>query len=82
MRKSSYIHFATGLDVVIEEDDLGGFVASVPKLPGCVSQGEDELEARQNINDALRVVLDVMQTEEPERTAKILAGSAAANLTT
>lgn len=28
------------LRVIVEEDETGGFVAEVPALPGCVSQGE------------------------------------------
>lgn len=31
----------------------GGFVAKVPDLPGCMSDGETEVEARNNALDAI-----------------------------
>ena len=33
----------------------GGFVAEVPSLPGCLSQGETVEEALANVRDAMRV---------------------------
>ena len=45
--------------VVIEESDEG-FAVSVPGLPGCHSQGETEAEARENIADAIRAYLSVV----------------------
>lgn len=44
--------------VVLEEDqEAGGFVAYCPTLKGCVSQGETEEEALENIKDAIRTYL-------------------------
>ena len=43
--------------VVIEplsEEDSGGFVATVPDLPGCMSDGDTREEAARNIEDAIR----------------------------
>ena len=43
--------------VVIEplsEEDGGGFVATVPDLPGCMSDGDTREEAARNIEDAIR----------------------------
>ena len=31
--------------VVLEREEDGGYVASVPALPGCVSQGDTRAEA-------------------------------------
>lgn len=31
--------------VILESEEDGGFVASVPALPGCVSQGDNRAEA-------------------------------------
>jgi predicted RNase H-like HicB family nuclease len=45
--------------VVIEESDEG-FAVSVPGLPGCHSQGETEAEALENIADAIRAYLSVV----------------------
>lgn len=42
--------------VVIEplsEEDGGGFLATVPELPGCMSDGETRAEALVNIEDAI-----------------------------
>ena len=39
--------------VVLEHEDDGGYVASVPALPGCVSQGDNRDEALANIREAI-----------------------------
>lgn len=39
--------------VVLEREQDGGYVASVPALPGCVSQGDTRPEALQNIQEAI-----------------------------
>ena len=39
--------------VLIEEDEDGFFVAEVPALPGCVSQGRSRSEAITNIRYAI-----------------------------
>ncbi len=39
--------------VIIEQDEDGVFVAEVPSLPGCVSQGHTRAEAIANIKDAI-----------------------------
>jgi predicted RNase H-like HicB family nuclease len=50
--------------VKLEEDELdGGWVAYCLDLPGCVSQGDTEEEALENLTDAIGGVLTVrMQT--------------------
>ena len=44
--------------VVLEQEPDGGFVASVPALPGCVSQGDSRAEALANIREAIELYLD------------------------
>lgn len=39
--------------VLIEQDEGGVYVASVPALPGCLSQGATRKEALTNIKDAM-----------------------------
>lgn len=39
--------------VVLERERDGGFVAKVPVLPGCVSQGDSREEALANIREAV-----------------------------
>ncbi len=41
------------LQVVIEKDETGYYVAEVPALSGCVSQGKTVIEARANIKEAI-----------------------------
>ena len=44
--------------VVLEQETDGGFVASVPVLPGCVSQGDDRAEALDNVREAIELYVD------------------------
>ena len=46
------------LDVVLERNPDGWYTASVPALPGCVSQGATKAEARANVREAIDVYLD------------------------
>jgi predicted RNase H-like HicB family nuclease len=60
-------------NVVFEEDMNGGYVATVPSLPGCVSEGESFEEAKKNIQEAILLYLegeDVTQFEQilPDKT--------------
>ena len=43
--------------VLIERDEDGCYVATVPALPGCISQGRTEMEANQNIKEAIELHL-------------------------
>ncbi len=44
--------------VILEREADGGFVASVPVLPGCVSQGDDREEALRNIHEAIDLYVE------------------------
>jgi predicted RNase H-like HicB family nuclease len=44
--------------VVLEQETDGGYVVSVPALPGCVSQGDTRAEALTNIREAIELYLD------------------------
>lgn len=46
------------LHILLEEDDDGGFVAYCPALPGCVSEGDTQEEALENIKDAIKLWLE------------------------
>lgn len=48
------------LQVIIEEDETGYYVAEVPALPGCVSQGKSLAEVKANIKEAIIGWLQVM----------------------
>lgn len=48
--------------VVIEKDpEAGGYVAYCPTLKGCVSQGETEQEALENIKDAIKTYIESIE---------------------
>ena len=47
--------------VVIEQDEDGFFVAEVPAMPGCLSQGRSREEAIANIREAIASWLEVME---------------------
>mgnify|MGYP001560289169 FL=1 len=44
--------------VMIERDEDGRFLAVCPALPGCYTEGETEQEARELIEDAIRLHAD------------------------
>ena len=47
--------------VLIEQDEDGVFVAEVPALPGCISQGETRSEVLQNIQEAIEAYLESLK---------------------
>ena len=47
--------------VLIEQDEDGVFVAEVPSLPGCISQGQTRAEALANIKEAIGVYLESLE---------------------
>ena len=53
------------LHVIIEKDEQGYYVAEVPALPGCLSQGKTEKEAVANIKEAIEGWLEVMEAKTP-----------------
>ena len=44
--------------VVLEREEDGGYVASVPALPGCVSQRDDRAQALANIREAIELYVE------------------------
>jgi len=48
--------------IYLEHDPkYDGFVADVPTLPGCMSQGKSEKEALKNIQEAIKGYLKVLK---------------------
>ncbi len=45
--------------VTLDRDEDGVWVIECPAIPGCVSQGQTREEALTNIEDAIRVCLQV-----------------------
>jgi predicted RNase H-like HicB family nuclease len=50
--------------VVIEQDESGYYVAEVPALPGCFSQGKTYEETIANIKEAIEGWLEVMESKQ------------------
>jgi predicted RNase H-like HicB family nuclease len=44
--------------VLIDQDEDGVYVAEVPALPGCISQGQTRSEAIHNIKEAIAAYLE------------------------
>jgi antitoxin HicB len=47
--------------VLIEQDEDGVFVAEVPSLPGCISQGKTRSEAIENVTEAIAGYLESLE---------------------
>ena len=63
------------LKVTIEKDETGYYVAEVPALPGCVSQGETLAQAKTNIKEAIVGWIKVMNDKaryHKTRTVEVL----------
>lgn len=52
--------------VYFQPAEEGGYVASVPALPGCMSQGETFEETREHIADAINGYLQVLAQDGDE----------------
>ena len=52
--------------VILQKESDGGYVAMVPALPGCVSQGDTREEALANIKEAADVYIeDCLAASDP-----------------
>jgi len=62
-------HFSMRYTVVLEREADGGYVATVPALPGCVSQGDTRDEVTRNIREAADLYIeDCIATGDPVPT--------------
>jgi len=50
--------------VLLEQDEDGVFVAEVPSLPGCISQGETREQAVENIKEAIALYLESLTAHD------------------
>ncbi len=60
--------------VILQRESDGGYVAVVPSLPGCVSQGDTREEALKNIEEAAELYIEDVQaaatsTRQPHHSA-------------
>jgi predicted RNase H-like HicB family nuclease len=42
----------------LPDSEGGGYMATVPDLPGCISDGATDIEALENAHDAIRVWIE------------------------
>lgn len=50
--------------VIIEQDEDGYFVAEVPAIPGCFTQGKTYEEAIENIKEVIELCLEVAKDDQ------------------
>jgi predicted RNase H-like HicB family nuclease len=50
--------------VIIQQDEDGIFVAEVPSLPGCISQGTTRTEAVANIKEAVKAYIESLRKHD------------------
>ncbi|KKQ41442.1 MAG: hypothetical protein US60_C0039G0005 [Microgenomates group bacterium GW2011_GWC1_37_8] len=65
-RKEKFLQFK----VLIEQDEDGIYVASVPELPGCYTQGKTLEEVRDRIKEVIELVLESDSQLLEEKRAK------------
>jgi predicted RNase H-like HicB family nuclease len=53
--------------ILLEPSEDGGYTATVPALPGCISEGETIDQAMDNIREAIELYLEPI--EGPQATA-------------
>lgn len=51
------------LKIILEKSDEGGYTVYVPSLPGCISEGDTEEEAMDNIKEAIELYLEPVEDE-------------------
>ena len=52
--------------LLLPDPDDGGYTATVPALPGCITEGDTLDEVLENVRDAIRLYLDdVREAGEP-----------------
>jgi len=57
-------------DVVIVEDEGGGYIAFVPTLPGCHTQGDTIDELLRNVKEAIELYIETLTEEEKAELTK------------
>jgi len=49
--------------VIFEPQEEGGYTATVPSLPGCVSEGDTYDEAMRNIREAIALYIESLRDD-------------------
>jgi predicted RNase H-like HicB family nuclease len=51
-------------DMIILEDETGGYIAFVPALPGCHTQGDTLEELMKNMKECIELYMETLTEEE------------------
>ncbi len=51
------------IEVILEQQEEGGYTVYVPSLPGCISEGETKADALKNIHEAIILYLEPNENE-------------------
>lgn len=54
------------IQIVLEKAKEGGYIVSVPALPGCFTQGETKKEAISNAKEAIECYLESLEKDDME----------------
>jgi antitoxin HicB len=49
--------------VILEPNELGGYTAIVPLLPGCITEGDTKEEALANIKEAIELYIESLRAD-------------------
>ena len=49
--------------IIVHRDEDGVWIAECPSLPGCVSQGESQQNALENIKEAMEGYVEVLRED-------------------
>ena len=49
--------------VILEPNELGGYMVMVLLLPGCISEGDTKAEALANIKEAIELYIESLQAD-------------------
>lgn len=50
--------------VLIEQDEDGTYVAEVPSLPGCITQGQTRQKAVENVREAIELYIESLREHD------------------
>jgi len=55
---------ATTYRVLFREEPEGGFTATVPTLPGCITYGQDIEEVKVNVREAIELYIESLKAHK------------------
>ncbi len=60
------------IKALVHNAEKGGFLAEVPALPGCLTQGETREEIRENLLEAIEVWFEAGEADTDEKESQIM----------